>query len=100
MEPKVSKSAQESNKQQSTLTKSEGWSGVHHQLYEQQECMNKWILLNNKPIVTIFWNPDMVEGIQKRTTNLWILSPTLEFWGSLRKQPSQDGEMHGSTLMQ
>jgi hypothetical protein len=63
MEPKVSKSAQESNKQQSTLTKSESWSGVHHQLYQQQDKMNKWILLDNKSTVTIFCNLDMVHGI-------------------------------------
>jgi hypothetical protein len=40
-EPKVSKPSQKSNKQQSNLTKSEGWSGVHHQLYQQQDRMNE-----------------------------------------------------------
>jgi hypothetical protein len=53
------------NKKQSTLAISDGWSGVHHQLYQQQDCMNKWILLNNKSTVTIFCNPDMVQDIQE-----------------------------------
>ena len=62
---KVSNFIQVSNKtQSSTTTKSDGWSGVHHQLY-QQESMKKWILLDNKSIVTIFCNLDMVQDIQE-----------------------------------
>jgi hypothetical protein len=58
-EPKGPKSAPESNKQHS-ISKSEGWSRVHYQLYQQKECMNELILLNNKSTVTIFCNLDMV----------------------------------------
>jgi hypothetical protein len=62
-EAKVSKSVQASKAtQQPTLMKSEGWSGVHHQLY-QQESMKEWIRLNNKSTVTIFCNLDMVQDI-------------------------------------
>jgi hypothetical protein len=40
-EPKVSKFAPENINKQSTIAKSEGWSGVHHKLYQQQDRMNE-----------------------------------------------------------
>jgi hypothetical protein len=70
-ETKVSKSTKQNAKPQSTLNKSEGWSGVHHQLYQQQDCMNKWILLDNESTVTIFCNPNMVRNIQE-TNNKYL----------------------------
>jgi hypothetical protein len=58
-ETKVSESTKQ-NKLQPISNKNEGWSGVHHQLYQHQDRMNEWILLDNKSTVTIFCNPNMV----------------------------------------
>ena len=63
MEPKMEKSTPASNYKETTQSESEGWAGMHHQLY-QQENMKEWILLDNESTVTIFCNPDMVEDIQ------------------------------------
>jgi hypothetical protein len=45
-------------------TRGEGWTGVHYQLY-QQENMKEQILLDYKSTVTIFCNPDMVKNIKE-----------------------------------
>ena len=60
---KNGKSTPASNYKETTQNESEGWAGMHHQLY-QQENMKEWILLDNESTVTIFCNPDMVEDIQ------------------------------------
>ena len=52
------------NERSSTHQVSEGWAGVHYQLY-QQDTMKDWILLDNESTVTIFCNPDLVSDIQE-----------------------------------
>ena len=52
------------NERTSTHQVSEGWAGVHYQLY-QQDTMKDWILLHNQSTVTIFCNPDLVSDIQE-----------------------------------
>jgi hypothetical protein len=63
-ETKVSESTKQ-NKLQPISNKNEGWSGVHHQLYQQQDRMNEWILLDNESTITIFCNPNMVRNIRE-----------------------------------
>ena len=87
----MEKSTPASNYNENTQSESEGWAGMHHQLY-QQENMKDWILLDNESPVTIFCNPDMVEDIQDMkyesldlVTNAGILrttqKATIPGWG-------------------
>ena len=90
-ESKEPESKPASENKQSTPSKSEGWAGVNHQLY-QQENMKEWILLDNESTVTIFCNPDMVKDIKETqeeslnlVTNAGVLQTnhkaTIPGWG-------------------
>ena len=63
MEPKTEKSAPTSSCKENTQLWGGGWTGLHHQMH-QQENMKEWMLLNNESTVIILYNPYMVEDIQ------------------------------------
>ena len=61
------------NQEKTDHQKKHEWNGVHYQLYQSRN-IKEWILLDNESTVTIFCNPNLVEGIHETDESLDLVT--------------------------